>query len=508
MAYRRFGRFEALLFLTISFLSFISLRAQTDSIPAFPGAEGFGAYSIGGRGGRVIHVTSLAPNGPGSLQEALATQGPRIIVFDTSGVIRGDLEIPYGQVTILGQTAPGAGITINGMLATVYDESGKARYDDIVIRFLRVRPFRRSQPVSWADALQFSGGYRCVLDHMTFSWASDETVDIYSSRYVTVQWCTVEESDMEGHEEGVHNYGMISGPEGGPLTVHHTLFAHHRRRCPAVANAPCDVRNNVVYDFRDGFLHDNDPNDGTFNIVGNYWKTGPSESQIFPFCFWAGAHYYLADNYFVDPQYTGLIQDPWAERDKLNGIKYYADRGGLKADVPGEVPPVTTHTPQEAYELVLERAGCFPRDTVSRRTINEVRTRTGLWGRHEPADLLAGLSPAAPPRDTDRDGMPDAFERGRGLDPADSTDHSKVMHSGYTAIEEYANQLAEALVEYRGILPPKGDLNGDRRQNIFDLLSLLGMLTKKQRSWEADINWDRKVDIFDLLALLRELKAG
>ncbi|HLA41492.1 MAG TPA: pectate lyase precursor [Candidatus Glassbacteria bacterium] len=428
-----FALYTVLYMLLVSTSAPALAQAPADSIPAFPGAEGFGAYSPGGRGGRVIHVTNLDWNGPGSLQEALSTPGPRVIVFDTSGVIRGDLEIPYGQVTILGQTAPGAGITINGMLATLWDETGRARYDDIVIRFLRIRPFKRSQNVSWADALQFSGGYRVVLDHMSFSWASDETVDIFSTKYATVQWCTIEESDMEGHVEGQHNYGMISGPEGGPITLHHTLFAHHKRRCPAVAIAPSDVRNNVVYDFRDGFLHDNEPNGGTFNIVGNYWKTGLSEPNIFPFNFWAGAHYYLKDNYIEDPKFTGMIQDPWAEKGKLYGIDAYTNNG-IKEEVPGEVPPVTTHTPQEAYDLVLERSGCWPRDTVSLRTIAEVRTRTGLWGRHEPSDLSAGLTPSSPPKDTDHDGLPDAWERGHGLDPADSTDNVQVMASGYSAI--------------------------------------------------------------------------
>jgi len=153
-------------------LASITPIAAQDSIPAFPGAEGWGAYTPGGRGGQVIHVTNLNNNGPGSLQEALNTTGPRIIVFDVGGVIEGDIDFDQGRVTVLGQTAPGPGITIHGLLSTTWDPTGQARYEDIVIRFIRCRPFRRAQLTTWADALQFSNVYGSVLDHMTFSWAS------------------------------------------------------------------------------------------------------------------------------------------------------------------------------------------------------------------------------------------------------------------------------------------------------------------------------------------------
>ena len=484
----------------------LKAQSESDSLPAFPGAQGFGSTTPGGRGGRVFKVTNLNTSGPGSLQAACSAEGPRIVVFDTSGVIPGELSIAHGQITIMGQTAPGAGITIKGMLYTPWDEQGLARYPDIVIRFMRVRP-DPIPDVTWADAIQFSGVRRCVLDHITCSWASDETVDIFSTQDITIQWCTIEESDTEGHPEGRHNYGLINGPEGGWVSIHHTLFAHHARRCPAISNGPADVRNNVVYNFRDGFLHDNEPNDKGYNIIGNYYKRGPND-VIYPFNFWENTSYYLRDNYIEGRynDYTGMIQDPWAEADKVPGIKAYADKG-RKAENETPVPPVTTHSPQEAYELVLEQAGCFPRDTVSRRTINEVRTGTGSWGRHDPGGLMAGLTPGKPPLDSDNDGIPDAWERANGLNPADSTDHSTVMSSGYTAIEEYCNILAEGLIAYRGNLPQKGDLDNNGKTNIFDLLGILKALSRGETSWEADLNYDGKVNIFDLLEMLRALKS-
>ncbi len=492
-------------FILLSLAAICPAQGQ-DSLPAFPGAEGWGAYTPGGRGGQVIHVTNLNASGPGSLSAALNTAGPRVIVFDTAGVIRGDIDFNQGQVTVLGQTAPSPGITINGMLSTTWDPTGQARYEDIVIRFLRVRPSRRTTLTAWADAIQFGHGYRAILDHMTFSWASDETVDIFSTQYVTVQWCTIEESDLEGHVEGPHAYGMISGPSGAPASIHHNLFAHHQRRNPAISNGPSDIRNNVIYDFRDGFLHDNPPNAETFNIVGNYWKAGRSSSSIYPFNFMDGGNYYLKDNYIESPPlFSGMIQDPWAEKDSLQGLAAYANRG-KKAEQPAVVPAVTTHSPAEAYELVLNLAGCFPRDTVSRRTIDEVRNRGGMWGRDQPEDLMAGMRWGPRVRDNDRDGMADAWERTHGLNPADGTDHATVMESGYTAIEEYANMLAAGLIGRVDGLPPKGDVDGDGDRDIFDIVRLMLALRTGSGdvSWEADVDYNGTLNFNDLLALIRE----
>src|SRR5262245_10509493 len=190
---------------------------------------------------------------------------------------------------------------------------------------------------------------------------------------MTVQWCTIEESLIGAHPKGRHNYGLISGPNGKRVSIHHTLFAHHSRRCPAIANGPADVRNNVVYNFRDAFHHDNPPNDGGYNVVGNYYKRGPSDPKIFPFCFQGTVSYYLRDN---DIDGVGLVQDPWAEAAKLDGLRYYA-MSGRKADAEFAVPKVTTHTPVEAFELVLREAGGLPRDAVTWRTVAEVRAGTG-----------------------------------------------------------------------------------------------------------------------------------
>jgi pectate lyase len=404
-----------------------------ERLPAFPGAEGFGAATPGGRGGRVIKVTNLNPRGPGSLQAACSAEGPRVVVFDVSGVIEGDVVLEHGQITILGQTAPGAGITIAGLLATRYNAPHPI--EDVVVRFLRVRPLAARG--AGGDAVQFSQARRVTLDHVSCSWATDETIDIYGAKDITVQWCTIEESTVVGHPEGRHNYGLISGPEGERVSIHHNLFAHHARRCPAIANGPADIRNNVVYNFRDGLSHEgHPPNDKGFNLIGNYYQRGPSDPKIFPFCFRGDVSYYLRDNFIAG---VGLIQDPWSEADKLQGLAYYAGHG-RKADAEFPVPMVTTHSPETAYELVLAHAGCFPRDAVTRRIIDEVRSGTGQWGRGGPDDLMQRLTPGQARPDTDGDGMPDAWEKIHGLDPDDGSDHKTIMDSGYTAIEQYSHE--------------------------------------------------------------------
>jgi pectate lyase len=409
------------------------------SLPAFPGAEGFGASTPGGRGGRVMTVTNLNADGPGSLQAACRESGPRIVVFSVSGVIRGDIEITEPYITIAGQTAPGAGITIEGMLRTAYRTGNVPRVHDVVVRFLRMRP----PPGGGAqgDAVQFSTVDRAVLDHLSCSWAEDETIDLFThATNVTVQWCTVEESSTTEARGGGHNYGLITGSRSRNISIHHNLFVHQRRRNPAIGSGPADFRNNVVYNFRDGWSHEGNYREPGFNIIGNYYKQGPSDDEIFPFCFEDGIPYYLRDNYIEG---VGMIQDPWAEADKLYGLRYCADKG-VRQETETPVARVTTHGPQEAYELVLARAGCFPRDVVTRRVVRDVREGTGDWGRHETGDLLDGLLPVGPLEDTDSDGMPDDWERAHGLDSSQD-DSALATPSGYTAIEEYVNGLAERL---------------------------------------------------------------
>jgi len=422
-------------------------------LPAFPGAEGFGAAASGGRGGRVITVTNLNASGPGSLADAVCQPGPRIVVFRVSGEIKGDIFICEGNLTIAGQTAPGAGITIRGRLYS-YDRQG---IDNIIIRYLRVRPLAYDSslgPGDQYDAMQFSKSRFLILDHITVSWGVDETVDIYSAKNVTIQWSTIEESATRGHPKGRHNYGVISGPDGNHVSIHHNLFAHHSHRNPAIASGPAEVINNLDYDVKDGFHHHN-PAQGEFNIIGNYYRRGPS-SRLIPFSLdyegapGPGLSYFFKDNFIEDPgDFYGVIDDPWRPVKQHSSFRKNIRDEFLKSDKPFDFSqnfPVTIQQSKDVPVCILYRAGDLPRDVVTIRTIDEVINRTGTWGMKEPADIMANLIPASPPVDSDNDGMPDWWEKAHGLNPNNDIDSNKPMlPDGYTAIEMYVNELANNL---------------------------------------------------------------
>jgi pectate lyase len=449
----------------LALVAAIAFPSAAHALPAFPGAQGFGAKASGGRGGRVIKVTTLAASGAGSLQDALSQSGPRIVVFDVSGVIEGDVTIDHGDVTIAGQTAPGAGITIHGRLIGEYDFA----VGNIIIRHLRVRPAPLTSSDSGGDqydAIQLSRNGPAILDHISTAYGSDETVDVFSASNVTVQWSTIEVSGLEGHPEGAHNYGLINGPEGRGFSFHHNLCAHHRARCPAIANGPADVINNVVYDARNAFVHHN-PAEGEFHLIGNYFRRGPN-ADLFPFFFDdeepGGTSYFLADNFVDDPpQIERSVDDIWATPYAHDSFE---NAGGESSKITSptdfaiadpDYVAITTQPSSEAYALVLDHAGACPRDVVLTTTVQEVEARNGDWGATDPADLMAGLTPGTPPADADGDGMADAWESAHGLDPGNGDDHSTVRPSGYTAIEEYVNELSD---QCTGQTPPDGGATG------------------------------------------------
>lgn len=454
-----------------------SLHAQPAfAQPAFPGATGFGAAATGGRGGDVHIVTSLDADGstPGTLQWALNQSGPRVIVFEVSGVIAGDISIPNGDVTIAGQTAPGAGITINGHLTTPYGDN----VSNIIIRHLRVRPpgVDANWPGAGHDAIQFSDANTVILDHIDVSHGVDENVDLWNGAHtITVQWSVLSFARVNGHPEGQHNYCLINSvgsggaPNGGKISIHHNLFAHCRTRTPALAVGPAEVINNVVYNVREGFVHHNEAF-GDFNLVGNYYRAG-SDASLAPFWFDPEnanppTSYWLEDNWVDDPgTFEGRVDNPWDSSDFVAEYSFhynlnqsYFNQAGVH-DFSGESGwvPTATSSPAVAYDDVLGKSGAFPRDFVTLRAVDDTRNRGGNWQDLPLNDLLDGLTPGASPADADRDGMADDWENANGLNPADGSDHSTVRSSGYTAIEDYINGLADDLA---GQAPGSGGTGG------------------------------------------------
>ena len=426
------------------------------SVRAFPGAEGFGAAASGGRGGQVVKVTNLNASGAGSLQAALNVPGPRIVVFAVSGVINSDIFIPHGNLTIAGQTAPGGGITIRGRLFSNYSPG----IDNIIIRHVRIRP-RPYTPAEGAanqyDGMQFSLNRLAIFDHISVAFGVDETFDLYEADDITVQYSTIEQSSTLG--DVGHNYGLLNGPNGWRISIHHNLFAHNSNRNPAIANGPADVRNNVAYNVKHGFVHHN-PATGRFNIIGNYYKQGPNDA-LHPFFFddenggtAPDLRYYLRDNYIDDPgDFVGSVDNPWATPPLHSTfgslglpVSYRAATEHDFSTYPGYVA-VTTEAASAAYDTVLNKAGAWPRDIVTNKSVQDARDRTGNWGANVPTitGLMTGLTPGTPPVDSDNDGMADTWETARGLNPLNGNDHSTILPSGYTAIEEYINELASLL---------------------------------------------------------------
>jgi len=425
------------------------VNLRPDRAPAFPGAEGFGKYSLGGRGGRVIEVTNLNDVGPGSFRAACEAKGPRTVVFRASGTIplESKFKITNPYLTIAGQTAPGDGVCIKNY---------QVNFDthDLIIRYLRFRP--GDERGKEQDGFGGKGDH-IVIDHCSVSWGIDENLSINKGTNLSVQWCLVSESLTKSlHKKGSHGYGGLWGGPGG--SWHHNILAHHTSRNPrASGNAESgllDYRNNVVYNW--GF---NSAYGGELwprNWINNYYKYGPATSEkvrrrIFEQKDPRGKMYAAGNFVWGYPEITA---NNW------NGGMDFAPDGEateatLRVNQPFVVAPVETQPAEAAFELVLAEAGCSQfRDSVDRRIIQEIRTGTAKYGETyggggkgiiDSQKAVGGwpeLRSEPAPADSDHDGIPDVWERQHGLDPNDPADGAMISDSeGYTNLEKYLNSL-------------------------------------------------------------------
>ena len=432
--------------------------AEESSLPrgevkAFPTAEGFGASTRGGRGGRICEVTNLNNSGSGSLRACAEASGPRIVVFRTAGTItvRDDITIENPYLTVAGQTASGAGITLKSSAAHI-DGPIAVKAHDVVIRHVRFRPgpSRRLSSMRRGISLE-AGAYNVILDHVSVSWATDENVTLIDGVHdVTVQWSIISEGlNNSTHVEGAHSMGMLisyqqfdSSMKTQDITVHHNLFAHNHDRNPRNASwGLVDAVNNVVYDFgiRGVNVSDSSGVKVPQNVVANYFKAGPStESYAYDVQVSndsVGAALYVEGNLgphrINNNQPQSYIVDP-ADRRYVVTTRHSA-------------PEVATTSASRAYDDVLAGAGTRVPvlDPVDRRIINDVKNRTGRI-IDDPSDvggwpiLAAGTSLG----DRDHDGMPDRWEVLHGLDPDNRLDGPAIAANGYTNVENYLNELA------------------------------------------------------------------
>ncbi|MFT5370148.1 MAG: formylglycine-generating enzyme required for sulfatase activity/pectate lyase [Candidatus Latescibacterota bacterium] len=421
---------------------------------AFPEAEGFGASSVGGRGGRVIHVTNLEDYDPkvdvpipGSFRAAVRAKGPRMIVFDVAGniVLKTQMYMRNPYLTIAGQTAPGGGVCIAN------DRVWVATHD-VIIRHLRFRSGDKNRNA--AGTLYFGGtAENVIVDHCSMSWAIFITSVVGSTtRNITVQWCIISEGLSNSfHPKGEHSKGTILANDGG-LSQHHNLYAHNAARNPRVNLSCLDFRNNVVYDwgYRCGYTREGP----TFiNFINNYFKpgpstTGPARQDVFepgdryPQIFMTGNVLEGQPNKTADNRL--LIETP--PEGSPEGF-----RNEVLVDEPFLVPTMRTESAEEAYERVTSDVGATlpKRDRVDERVLAQVRTGTGQM--IDSQDDVGGwpeLGPAPAHVDRDADGMPDAWEERFGFDPIESTDgNTDADGDGYTNIEEYLNGTDPQVVE-------------------------------------------------------------
>lgn len=455
-------------------------------IPAFPGAEGYGAYTPGGRGGKVFLVTTLGdylsheregrkegalgefeegrqppvlPAYPalpaenvihGSLREALEAHGPRIILFAVSGTIelKDDLHIDDPYVTVAGNTAPGEGIQIRNWGIMVHTH-------DVVLRYLRIRvgdikgPGKNPRVLGdQTHAIDICGA-NIVVDHCEFAYANDQLVNVYgytpeSRVAVTFQWNYVYGGlSYSTHEKGVHSMSyFLNG--WGYASFHHNLTAHTMRRNPRVWGLWMDYRNNVLYDYIDAGYGEEPGDYIKLNYIGNTQKRGKQA-----FAFMANGpcgQYYSADNVRPPGFYPVLRVPP----ETIMGA-------------PFEAFPVATQSPANSYNDILRWGGAnLPvRDSISRFIVESTRSGTGdIPGTTDdwPLDGYPVYTSAAPMPDSDRDGMPDAWEIRYGLDPHNPADAAKDKDGdGYTNLEEYINGTSP--IQYIDYHKPENNRN-------------------------------------------------
>jgi pectin methylesterase-like acyl-CoA thioesterase len=456
-------------FNTIQLLLLLFTITATAQPPAFPGAEGAGKFTTGGRGGKVLYVTSLDDTEePGTLRWAIKQKGTRTVLFKVSGQIslKSPLKINQGDLTIAGQSAPGDGICIS-------DHETIVSADNVIIRFLRFRLGDRSG--SAVDALSGYRNDRVIIDHCSMSWGVDELSSFYDNSHFTLQWCFLTESLRSSvHAKGKHGYGGIWG--GQQASFHHNLLAHNDSRNPRFcgsrySNKPdlerVDFRNNVIYNWGSNNIYAGEG--GSYNIVGNYFKPGPASSKgskkriLNPYAddgknqqpagvfgqFYVMGNYLHGDLSVTNENVLGIEMD--------GTFKQFAPAATLKdilSDKEFSMLPVTTHTAAETYEKVLAYGGCsLVRDLQDVRYVKNVQNGSydydgsagstlglidsqqdvGGWPEYKTYNLYS---------DVDGDGIPDGWlEKNHPGKKANDRNHE-----GYTILEVYLNGLVEHLM--------------------------------------------------------------
>ena len=497
-------------------------RINITQVPSFPGAEGHGRYTPGGRGGKVIHVTNLNDDGVGSLRAAVSGDEPKIVVFDVGGVIALESDLFIGEnTTIAGQTAPYPGITVRHFMVIPNNNN--------VIRFIRSRCGDERRDGDWdgEDASEVFEKTALILDHCSFSWGTDETASFYDNNNFTMQWCNVSEAlHCAGHSKGGHGFGGIWG--GKLASFHHNMLANSRSRTPRFCGARyqwdgyaenlfydlykwgnyvkaeiVDFRNCLIYNWGDGGCYGGDGG-GYINMVNNYFKAGPAtdtktritviddhNGDVAHDMVGMTSRYYINGNYMTEGgddaafyDWKGVVYDE-NKVFEIDGEMYSMDINNwygdevehkpnsegvpcvrIKLDEPAPIGEVTTHKAEIAFEKVLDFVGAsLYRDEVDERHVNEARNGTATYtgsvtgkpGLVDAVSDVKGYNEHTFPKgerpsdfDTDRDGIPNAWERANGLSPYNPNDAQRYTidpKGWYSNIEVYLNSLVQDIMQ-------------------------------------------------------------
>jgi pectate lyase len=426
--------------LTVSAIALLLSSTTLAATAAFPGAAGFGATTPGGRGGRIIEVTNLNDSGSGSFRAACEASGARIVIFRTGGTIRisQNIKIRNPFITIAGQTAPGDGICIRGAGLGIETH-------DVIVRGIRIRvgdaasgpsPDNRDGLVMDND----SPMYDVVVDHCSISWAIDENLSIWhpNAHSITVSHSIISEALYDSlHSKGPHSMGPIVGPGNSRISFIGNLLAHNNARNPRLKGTQVEVINNLIYDR------------GTKDVdIGG--GSGPQEISI-------------VGNYFLKgPSYTSNSYPVFLRSDVPSGSKVFVDDNVYNTYTSGSIYNTSSHivtSPlgwssgavaqkgSETFDWVLANVGANPTDPdpVDARIVSEVRNRSGsIIDSPSQVGGWPNMAEGTPPTDSDHDGMPNAWETVRGLNPNNANDAGADRNGdGYTNVEEYINSLLD-----------------------------------------------------------------
>ncbi|KAJ1707211.1 hypothetical protein G4B11_007268 [Aspergillus flavus] len=411
--------------LTPSLISCLSLLHFTSALVAFPGAEGFGANAVGGRQGEVYVVSNLNDSGEGSLRDAVSQPG-RIVVFSVGGVIEiTDRIVVSKQVTILGQTAPGDGITVYG------NGWSFSNADDAIVRYIRIRMGKGGS--SGKDAMGIADGKNMIFDHVSVSWGRDETFSINGDvSNVTIQNSII----AQGLE--THSCGGLIQTDGG-VSLFRNLYIDNKTRNPKVKGVN-EFTNNVIYNWGGGggYIAGGSDGESNVNVIGNYFISGPDTSVT---AFTRGNenfHAYVETNYY-DSDKDGTLNGSELGVDSTNygGMDLVTE----KYDYPAVASVLS---PDDALTYVTKYAGASKvRDSVDTQLVAQVESygKDGALISDE-ADMggAGDLDQGTTPTDTDGDGIPDDAEAELGTDP-NTADSMDLDTSGYTFLEVWANSL-------------------------------------------------------------------